>query len=191
MASAFGTRDRIRNHSSTLDDVAVELRLLVRLIDELRQATSQCHRIQRGSPSAGSLSKSIADVRTKLNLHKPQMASLVEANDRYPGMREVKAQFDRFDSVLNEDINERGYDDGYTARVIYLEKMNYESGTLKGHLEAMIIRLTYDEDDDQPVPGLKVLHAVARDALCSSGDVAGTVGKSDQMTTDINAMTLA
>ena len=211
MASPSGTSERIGNLSGTLDDAAVEkMRLLVRLIGDLSQVTSQCRRIQRGSPEAGSLSNSMAGVRGRINQLKPQVATILETNGRYPGMREAKAQLDRFDLVLNEFINEVGHDGGYTDRVGYLEKLNYESGTLKGHLEAMIAhvehdstlregravdegdqrtirRLTYDEDDNQPVVAPT---ALVRDPLYSGGDVVGTVCKSNPVTImiDINAV---
>ena len=211
MASPSGTFERIENLSETLDDAAVEkMRLLVLLIGELSQVTSQCRRVQRGSPGAGSLSNSMTGVRTRINQLKPQMASVLERNGRYPGMREAKAQLDRFDSVLNEFVNEVGHEGGYTDRVGYLEKLNYESGTLKGHLEAMIAhfehdsthredravdgsdqrtirRLSFDEDENQPVVAPT---ALVRDPLYSGGDVVGTVCKSNQVIIDLNAIRL-
>ena len=135
----------------------------------------------------------------------------------------MKAQLDRFDSVLNEYINERGANDGHTDGVCFLETVNYESGSLKGHLEAMIahiehdqthrqgqavhqgdqrtiMRLTYDEDDNEHVQTQPQAQAVdqggqrnirrltydeddnepvlgpptpVQDSLYSSGDIAG------------------
>lgn len=40
--------------------------------------------------------------------------------------------------VLNEQINEAGYDHGYSFRVYYLERLNFESGTLKGMMETVL-----------------------------------------------------
>ena len=194
MTSAAGTPERVGNRSASVYDVAVKkLRLLVRLIDELRQATARCRRTGQGSLRAGNLSDSMTSLRHRINQLRPQIVTLVEASGPYPRLQEMRAQLDRFDSVLNEDINERGYEDGYTDRVSYLEKINDESGALKDHLEAMIAHIEYDqtdresqtvdqgdlrtfrrlncdEDDNYPVLGSPV---VAQDSLYSGGDVAG------------------
>ena len=43
-----------------------------------------------------------------------------------------------FLKVLNKQVNEAGNNDGYSSRVKYLKKLNFESGTLKGMMEAVL-----------------------------------------------------
>ena len=183
MNSASGTPGEIGTRSGNLENDAIKkLHLLVRLIGQLHRATSRSRRIQRGSPGTGGLSDSMSRVRDIINRFKPQIVSLLETIGQYPGMQELKAQLDRFDSVLND---EEGHDDGYTDRVYYLEKIDYESGALKGHMQAMIAhvehgqsdqrsirRLSYEEDNNQPVP---VPPMLLQDSSYNGGDVAGII----------------
>ena len=111
---------------------------LSKLIGQLCLHSSQCRRIQRGSPGAGALSASITPSKEGINRLKPQVEDILDNHSNLAGVAKLKNQYDRFDRVLNETINERGYEDGYTDRVQYLERMNYESGQMKGMLDTII-----------------------------------------------------
>ena len=123
------------------EDSSDQFQNLSNLISQLHIHTSQCRRIQRGSPGAGSLSQSMSTVKTSLNQLKPNIEAVLTQNQHITGMTRLKNQYDQFDNVVNEFVNERGYDDGYTDRVQYLERLNFESGYLKGLLDSMIDRV--------------------------------------------------
>lgn len=128
------TRTSSTSHAFTEAELYT-LRTLSKLLGQLHSSTSQCRRIQRGSPGAGSLSMSMAKSKKDLNDLKPTVHTVL---NNHPQLR---ARFNFFDNVLNEDINERGYEDGYTDRVRYLERMNYECGQLKGMVDAILERI--------------------------------------------------
>ena len=123
------------------EDSSDQFQNLSNLITQLHIHTGQCRRIQRGSPGAGSLSQSMTTVKTSLNQLKPNIEAILTQNQHITGMTRLKNQYDQFDNVVNEFVNERGYDDGYTDRVRYLERLNFESGYLKGLLDSMIDRV--------------------------------------------------
>ena len=110
------------------EDSSDQFQNLSNLISQLHIHTSQCRRIQRGSPGAGSLSQSMSTVKTSLNQLKPNIEAVLTQNQHITCMTRLKNQYDQFDNVVNEFVNERGYDDGYTDRVRYLERLNFESG---------------------------------------------------------------
>lgn len=43
-----------------------------------------------------------------------------------------------FLKVLNKQVDEAGNSDGYSSRVKYLEKLNFETGALKGMMEIVL-----------------------------------------------------
>ena len=43
-----------------------------------------------------------------------------------------------FLKVLNKQVDEAGNSDGYGSRVKYLEKLNFETGALKGMMEIVL-----------------------------------------------------
>ena len=114
------------------------LRQLSRLIAELTRSSSECRRIQRGSPGAGALTQSTQRTKQELNTLKNNVNTLLEKYSHFPGVAALRCCLTEFDSVLNEVVNEAGYDDGYAARVRYLERINYHSGILKGHVDAFL-----------------------------------------------------
>lgn len=179
-----------KQQAMMMDEWAREvLKKLDRLIDDLRRASDECGRIQRGSPRAGALSGSTHSTREQLNAHKAEMEALFERYLDHPGMRKMKSCYAEFDSIVNERVNEAGYDDGYTDRVRYLEKMNFTSGTLKGHVEALleqidyqrtlgggsgspavVRRLVFSEENSE-----RVHHQTAQqhEPVCNRGDISG------------------
>ncbi len=116
-----------------------KLRTLSTLLGQLHIDVAGCRRIQRGSPGAGSLSMSMTGSKNDFNRLKPEIeAILSKNNEQSSGVVKVTTQFNQFDGVINEMVNERGYDDGYTDRVRYLERINYECGLLKGMLDIIL-----------------------------------------------------
>ena len=140
MASPARLKIEDENHALLQMDEGAQgvLKVLLRLISDLRQTSSECRRIQRGSPGAGALSESTQIAKSQLNAHKSAVEALLEKYLALPGVRRLKFCYAEFDNVLNEFVNEAGNEDGYTTRVRYLEKMNFVSGTLKGHVEALL-----------------------------------------------------
>ncbi len=114
------------------------LRTLSRIINQIHTYARECRRIQRGSPGAGSLTSSISKSRIDFNNLKPEIDAILNQQNRLSCINMLRNQFNRFNEVINEDINERGYEDGYTDRVHYLEKMNYECGQLKGMVDVIL-----------------------------------------------------
>lgn len=76
--------------------------------------------------------------RDRLNQLKPEIQAIIAAHQQSTAMVKFSTLFNEFDNVLNEVVNERGYDDGYTDRVRYLERINYTCGRLKGLIEAIL-----------------------------------------------------
>lgn len=127
------------NSLPVFSDAELEtLRSLSGLISQLHADTGGCGRIKRGSPGAGTLSGSMTPSKERFNRIKPEIDSIISAHDQSTGMVKFKTLFNEFDNVVNEYVNERGYDDGYTDRVRYLERMNYACGRLKGMIEAIL-----------------------------------------------------
>ena len=116
-----------------------KLRTLSTLLGQLHTDLAGCRRIQRGSPGAGSLSMSMTGSKNEFNRLKPEIEAILSRNmDISSGIVKLMTQFNQFDGVVNEMVNERGYDDGYTDRVRYLERINYECGLLKGMLDIIL-----------------------------------------------------
>ena len=129
---------------NTVNAAEVELlRQLSRLIVDLTRAGGECRRISRGSPGAGQLSGSTQQTRNRLNEIKRRLDNLLFKHSQIPGAHSLKFCYSEFDVVLNELVDEGGNDHGYTARVHYLERINYHSGVVKGRADALVEIMEY------------------------------------------------
>ena len=115
-----------------------KLRTISKILGQVHTDVSDCRRIQRGPPGAGSLSMSLSKSKSNFNKLKPEIDAILNNQNQLSFVTALKAQLNRFNEVVNEDINERGYEDGYTDRVRYLERMNYECGRLKGMIDIIL-----------------------------------------------------
>lgn len=162
---------------------------IVRIIGEIKRTSSSCNRIQRGSPGAGSLSYFTQGPRTDLVNLKPQINNTLKKYSDLPGLGKIQVYYTALDGILTEYVNEAGNEEGYSARVRYLEKLNYAAGTLKGHIEALLThvnfwnthlasrkypsvvrKLTFSDEDHKPV---HIQIPLQRDPLFNGGDISG------------------
>ena len=133
---------------TTLDDSSLQkLRELLRITVDLRRQTHHTHtrRIQRGSPGAGALGATVGSFRPQVDAIANDLEQIVASpsNDGIPGMYLIRAQFRQFRETLSESFNDGGNEPGYFDRVQFLEKLMYATGTLRGHLEAIIEQHCY------------------------------------------------
>ena len=133
---------------TTLDDSSLQkLRELLRITVDLPLQTHHTHtrRIQRGSPGAGALGATVGSFRPQVDALANDLEQIVASpsNDGIPGMYLIRAQFRQFRETLSESINDGGNEPGYFDRVQFLEKLMYATGTLRGHLEAIIEQHCY------------------------------------------------
>ena len=116
-----------------------KLRELSTILGNLHAALGHTVRIGRGSPCAGNLSTCMEKPQKDFNRLKPKIEEILSKNkEQSSSVIKLTMQFNQFDGIFNETVNERGNEDGYTYRVIYLERINYECGLLKGMLDIIL-----------------------------------------------------
>lgn len=129
--------------SSDKDDKI--LQSLLRTTEHIRQCISQTRRIQRGSPGAGALGHDVWKLQKEVDGIKPGVEEILThgSNEQHPYFSLLHAQFKEFVSVLNEPFNDGGNEPGYYERVMYLERLMYVTGTLRGSLQLFFEQSKY------------------------------------------------
>ena len=130
-------------HSDKDDEI---LQSLLRTTEHVRQSTSQTRRIQRGSPGAGALGIVVQKLQNEVAKIKPRVEEILElgsSNEQHPYFSLIHAQFTEFVSVLHEPFNDGGNEPGYYERVMYLERLMYVTGTLRGSLQLFFEQSKY------------------------------------------------
>ena len=130
-------------HSDKDDEI---LQSLLRTTEHVRQSTSQTRRIQRGSPGAGTLGIVVQKLQNEVAKIKPRVEEILElgsSNEQHPYFSLIHAQFTEFVSVLHEPFNDGGNEPGYSERVMYLERLMYVTGTLRGSLQLFFEQSKY------------------------------------------------
>ena len=121
---------------------------LIQLIDILKTDTSKCMRTKTGCPSAGKLSMAIEGTKERLNAKKPGVELLLQKHSKIFWMDQLKLSYQSFDDTLNDNIDEGRRNESCSKRVVYLEKLNFISGRVKGFMEATLEHIKWSDSVD-------------------------------------------
>ena len=119
------------------------LKALLQITVDVRRSTANTYRNQRGSPGAGALGSTLAQLHPRLSDISDKLSEVLKAHEEFPGMYLVARQLPVFRDVLGGSFNDRGNDPGYSERVRLLEKLMYVSGILRGHVEMVLEQSAY------------------------------------------------
>ena len=119
------------------------LKALHRITVDIRRHTSHTRRIGRGSPGAGALGATLANLQPRLNEISAKLSEVLKTHSDFPGVYLVSRQFPVFRDVLSGNFNDGGNEPGYSERVHLLEKLMYVAGTLRGHVEMVLEQNSY------------------------------------------------
>ena len=129
---------------TSLDSESVDtLKTLLRITIDVRRSTSKIGRIRRGSPGAGALGATLAQLAPRLNEITDRLSEVLKTHEGFPGIYLVSRQFPVFQDVFKGQFNDGGNDPGYNERVHLLEKLMYVAGTLRGHVEMVLEQSAY------------------------------------------------
>ena len=166
--SGMSTPSRSSNHStsfplsppdsSTTSFVSFEtsefelLQELSDLIEHLWLDTSKCPRGAKGSPACKKLTTFVQPSKQELKRIKERVNPLLENSSSYGAV--LKGAFENFTRSLENKIDESV--NGHAERVVYLEKLVYHAGQLKGMVDLLLqinkpvlTTLQYDEAEEE------------------------------------------
>ena len=129
---------------TSLDSSSINtLKALLHITVDIRRSTAHTSRIQGGSPRAGVLGSTLAQLQPRLSDISDKLSEVLKAHEEFPGMYLVARQLPVFRDVLCGSFNDGGNVPGYNERVQLLEKLMYVSGTLRGHVEMVLEQSAY------------------------------------------------
>jgi hypothetical protein len=97
------------------------------------QSTSTVRRIERGSPRAGCLGPVVESYRCKFFEYQHIFFNIYS---QFPGVGLLRARLSELQQTLGMSFDDSS--SGYAERVRFLEKLNFENGTLRGVMETII-----------------------------------------------------